>query len=223
VCALKREKEAELPPLYPSTMFLYPTVCLLSTKKYAFPVMGAIHVRNLFRFYKPLEAKKEYQVSQACEAGGGAWWSGLGGQGLGTPIITIRLFLSHRDLLPGPPACSLLFHQPLGATWACLPGVVWQGALHVEETPRIVKSGVEVSFPQVLLEDGKEIWNSTTTVLLRAKHSHFNPETSPKTSVTYLEAAAESQCVHTPHHTTHTQHARVPPSHHDTHTDAACL
>lgn len=62
ICELNFDKKDELVPFYPATMFLYPTVCLLSSRKYLFPVLGAIHVRNYFRFQKPLKSTEAYKV-----------------------------------------------------------------------------------------------------------------------------------------------------------------
>ena len=51
--------------MYPAAMFLYASACLLSQRMYLFPVLGSVHVRNLFRFTKPLAPKEHYRVGPA--------------------------------------------------------------------------------------------------------------------------------------------------------------
>jgi len=58
-------KENEIPPFYVSSQFLFPTVCLLSQRRYLFPVLGAIHVSNKFILHAPLPDSTEYTV-RAC-------------------------------------------------------------------------------------------------------------------------------------------------------------
>jgi len=50
----------ELPFAYVASCFLYPTVCLLSQRRYLFPVLGAIQVHNFFR-WEPLQKDEKYQ------------------------------------------------------------------------------------------------------------------------------------------------------------------
>lgn len=52
----------QVPPFLVASQFLYPTVCLLSKRKYLFPVLGGIHVANTFILHKPLADDKEYTV-----------------------------------------------------------------------------------------------------------------------------------------------------------------
>jgi len=53
-CELNSNKE-EIPLLYPATIMLYPTACMLCEKRYPFPVLGSVHVSNYFRFMRPLK------------------------------------------------------------------------------------------------------------------------------------------------------------------------
>lgn len=115
MCGLQGKVEAEdLPFAYVASSFLYPTVCLLSQRRYLFPVLGGIHVHNYFR-WEPLKMQQKYE-----------------------------------------------------------------GLLKVQETVKFTRKGAEVTFPQVLLnEQGREVWRSTTTVLVPCR----NPPQDPSTSI----------------------------------------
>jgi len=62
----------------------------------------------------------------------------------------------------------------------------------VDEQPQVVKPGVEVRFPQLLLDgDRKEVWNSTTTVLIKARHKYGAQ--SPSLPKSYYDAALDAK------------------------------
>ncbi|GAB5031598.1 maoc like domain protein [Nannochloropsis oceanica] len=106
-----QEKAAptELPFAYVASCFLYPTVCLLSQRRYLFPVLGAIHVHNFFR-WEPLKKDEKFE-----------------------------------------------------------------GFLKVQETVNFTKKGVEVTFPHLLLNsEGREVWRSTTTVLVPCRNKLYD-------------------------------------------------
>jgi acyl dehydratase len=99
----------ELPFAYVASCFLYPTVCLLSQRRYLFPVLGAIHVHNFFR-WEALDKDEKYQ-----------------------------------------------------------------GLLKVQESVNFTKKGSEVTFPQLLLNaEGREVWRSTTTVLVPCRNKLYD-------------------------------------------------
>lgn len=58
----------------------------------------------------------------------------------------------------------------------------------MQEEVNLVKKGVEVSFPQILLDEaGKEVWVSTTTVLVPARHKFWDKSATPKAPISLVE------------------------------------
>lgn len=58
-CELNSNAE-EIPLLYPATIMLYPTACMLCEKRYPFPVLGSVHVSNYFRFLRPIKKSESF-------------------------------------------------------------------------------------------------------------------------------------------------------------------
>jgi len=76
---------------------------------------------------------------------------------------------------------------------------VHQAALKVHEAVELAKRGVNATFSQVLLDQGKEAWVSRTTVLVPARHKHWQEragvDKGGKVPTTLVEDAKADGCV----------------------------
>jgi len=64
--------------------------------------------------------------------------------------------------------------------------------MRVDEMPKLVKPGVEISMPGALLDrhNKEEVWVTTTTSLVKARHQYTDQ--SPSLPPTYYDAAVDA-------------------------------
>ena len=62
VCHLE-EKIDEVPFIYPATVFIYPTVCIMGSMAYPFPAIGSVHVYNTTTLFRKLHANESFRCA----------------------------------------------------------------------------------------------------------------------------------------------------------------
>ena len=62
VCHLE-EKSDEIPFIYPATVFIYPTVCIMGSMAYPFPAIGSVHVYNTTTLFRKLHTNETFRCA----------------------------------------------------------------------------------------------------------------------------------------------------------------
>lgn len=62
VCRLQEGNDG-IPFIYPATVFIFPTVCIMGSAAYPFPAIGSVHVYNTTKLFRKLLRKESFRCA----------------------------------------------------------------------------------------------------------------------------------------------------------------